>query len=117
MTSSPAGRLAAAPDAGGADGARPAIETRGLTKRFRRVTALSDCSVTVPAGRICALVGPNGAGKTTLLRFLAEIGYLAQQIPLYQRLSAEDHITVGAHLNPRWDAAAARARLGDLRVP
>ena len=43
-----------------------AIETRGLTKRYRRVTALSDCSVTVPEGRISALVGPNGAGKTNI---------------------------------------------------
>ncbi len=49
----------------------PAVETRGLTKRYRRVTALSDCSVTVPEGRISALVGSNGAGKTTLLRLLA----------------------------------------------
>jgi ABC-2 type transport system ATP-binding protein len=138
----PEGRLAAAPDADGMDDSRPAIETRGLTKRYRRVTALSECSITVPAGRISALVGPNGAGKTTLLRvlaglarptggtatvlggaprqdpaFLAEIGYLAQEIPLYRRLSAADHITAGAHLNPRWDAAAARTRLGDLRVP
>jgi energy-coupling factor transporter ATP-binding protein EcfA2 len=47
------------------------IETDGLTKRYRRVTALSDCSVTVPEGRISALIGPNGAGKTTLLRLLA----------------------------------------------
>ena len=47
------------------------IRTRGLVKRFRRVTALSDCDVTVPEGRICALVGPNGAGKTTLLRLLS----------------------------------------------
>jgi ABC-2 type transport system ATP-binding protein len=136
------GRLAPAPDAAADDDSRAAIETRGLTKRFRRVTALSDCSITVPAGRICALVGPNGAGKTTLLRllaglarptggtaailgrapqqdpaFLAQIGYLAQEIPLYRRMSAGDHITAGAHLNPRWDGAAARARLGDLRVP
>jgi len=50
---------------------RPAIRTRGLTKRYRRVTALHDCSITVPEGRICALIGPNGAGKTTLLRVLA----------------------------------------------
>ncbi|HEY5397732.1 MAG TPA: ABC transporter ATP-binding protein [Trebonia sp.] len=138
----PTGRLAAAPDADGGHGAQPAIETCGLTKRYPRVTALSDCSITVPAGRISALVGPNGAGKTTLLRilaglarptggtaavlggaprqdpaFLAEIGYLAQEIPLYRRLSAEDHIRAGTHLNPRWDAAAARARLNDLRVP
>ena len=49
----------------------PAVETQGLTKRYRRVTALSDCSITVPEGRISALVGPNGAGKTTLLRMLA----------------------------------------------
>ncbi|HEX4092230.1 MAG TPA: ABC transporter ATP-binding protein [Trebonia sp.] len=134
------GRLAAAPDAG--DSACPAIETRELTKGYRRVTALSSCSITVPAGRISALVGPNGAGKTTLLRllaglarptggtaavldgpprqdpaFLAQIGYLAQEIPLYRRLSAEDHITAGAHLNPRWDGAGARDRLRDLRVP
>jgi ABC-2 type transport system ATP-binding protein len=138
----PTGRLAAAPDADGGHGAQPAIETCGLTKRYPRVTALSDCSITVPAGRISALVGPNGAGKTTLLRilaglarptggtaavlggaprqdpaFLAEIGYLAQEIPLYRRLSAEDHLRAGTHLNPRWDAAAARARLNDLRVP
>jgi ABC-2 type transport system ATP-binding protein len=136
------GRLAAAPEAGDAPGARLAIETRGLTKRYRRVTALSDCSISVPAGRISALVGPNGAGKTTLLRmlaglarptsgtaavlggeprqdpaFLAEIGYLAQEIPLYRRLTAEDHIRAGAHLNPRWDGAVARARLTDLRIP
>ena len=49
----------------------PAIETSGLTKRYRRVTALSDCTISVPEGRISALVGPNGAGKTTLLRLLA----------------------------------------------
>jgi ABC-type cobalamin/Fe3+-siderophores transport system ATPase subunit len=48
-----------------------AIRTSGLSKRYRRVTALSDCTITVPEGRISALIGPNGAGKTTLLRLLA----------------------------------------------
>ena len=120
----------------------PVVETRGLGKRYRRVTALSDCTITVPEGRISALVGPNGAGKTTLLRllcglarptageaavlggpprqdpaFLAEIGFLAQEIPLYRRFTAEDHIRVGAHLNPRWDAASARDRLRSLNIP
>jgi len=118
------------------------VETHELSKRYRRVTALSDCSVTVPESRICALIGPNGAGKTTLLRllaglarptggavsvlggaprqdpaFLAEIGYLAQEIPLYRRLTAEDHIRAGAHLNPRWDALSVRTRLADLNIP
>ena len=119
-----------------------AIETRGLSKRYRRVTALSDCSITVPESRICALIGPNGAGKTTLLRllaglarptggdvcvlggtprqdpeFIAGIGYLAQDIPLYRRLTAEDHIKAGAHLNPRWDGESARTRLRELAIP
>jgi hypothetical protein len=37
----------------------PVIETSGLTKRHRRVTALSDCTINVPEGRISALVGPK----------------------------------------------------------
>ena len=45
-----------------------AIETHELSKRYRRVSALNECTVTVPEGRVAALVGPNGAGKTTLLR-------------------------------------------------
>jgi ABC-2 type transport system ATP-binding protein len=119
-----------------------AIETHELSKRYRRVSALTDCTVTVPQGRVCALIGPNGAGKTTLLRilaalasptggtasvldgtprqdpaFLAEIGFLAQEIPLYRRFSAEDHIRIGGHMNPRWDAGLARARLKELHIP
>ena len=119
-----------------------AIETTGLGKRYGTTWALQDCSVQVPQGRVSALVGPNGAGKTTLLRllvglsrptsgraevlglrpgpsaeFLARIGYLAQEVPLYKRLSADDHLTLGAHLNRNWDASGARDRLAALRVP
>ncbi|HEY3907618.1 MAG TPA: ABC transporter ATP-binding protein [Streptosporangiaceae bacterium] len=118
------------------------IQTSGLTKHYGRVTALSDCTLTVPEGRISALVGANGAGKTTLLRllaglaaptageavvlggtprqdpaYLAEIGFLAQEIPLYRRLTAQDHIGIGAHLNPRWDGALVRDRLASLKIP
>ena len=49
--------------------------------------------------------------------FLAEIGFLAQEIPLYRRFTAEDHIGIGAHLNPRWDAASVRDRLRALNIP
>jgi ABC-2 type transport system ATP-binding protein len=119
-----------------------AIETHALSKRYGRVSALSECTVTVPAGAVCALVGPNGAGKTTLLRmlaglarptggtacvldgtprqdpgFLSEIGFLAQEIPLYRRFTAEDHIKIGAHMNPGWDASLVRTRLAELRIP
>jgi ABC-2 type transport system ATP-binding protein len=120
----------------------PAIQTRGLSKRYRRVTALSDATITVPEGRISALIGPNGAGKTTLLRllaglakptggevavlgsqpsqnpaFLAGIGFLAQEIPLYRRFTAADHIGIGAHLNAHWDGGSVRQRLESLGVP
>jgi ABC-2 type transport system ATP-binding protein len=43
------------------------IETEGLGKRYRKLWALGDCTLSIPAGRVVGLVGPNGAGKTTLL--------------------------------------------------
>jgi ABC-2 type transport system ATP-binding protein len=119
-----------------------AIETHELSKRYRRVSALTACTLTVPEGRVSGLVGPNGAGKTTLLRvlaglarptcgtasvldsaprqdpaFLAQIGFLAQEIPLYRRFTCEDHIRIGAHMNPRWDASLVRTRLAEYRIP
>jgi ABC-2 type transport system ATP-binding protein len=44
------------------------LETTGLGKRYRRTWALQDCTLSLPAGCVAALVGPNGAGKTTLLQ-------------------------------------------------
>ena len=43
------------------------IETEGLGKRYRRLWALTDCTLSIPAGHVVGLVGPNAAGKTTLL--------------------------------------------------
>ncbi len=64
---SPDSHLAA--EAGG-PGLRPAIETRGLTKRYGAVTALDGLSMTVPRGEIFGFLGPNGAGKTTTVKLL-----------------------------------------------
>ncbi len=50
-----------------------AVDATGLTKRFRRTTALDGVDLAVPAGSICALLGPNGAGKTTVVRILATL--------------------------------------------
>jgi ABC-2 type transport system ATP-binding protein len=47
------------------------LEARGLGKRYRRLWALTDCTVSIPAGHVVGLVGPNGAGKTTLLNLAA----------------------------------------------
>jgi ABC-2 type transport system ATP-binding protein len=119
-----------------------AFEATGLTKSYRGVDALQDCTLRVPQGHVTALVGANGAGKTTLLkllvglaspsagevsvfgaapdgteRFLSSVGYLAQDVPMYGRLTAAEHIDIGAHINLRWDAEGARHRLAAAEVP
>jgi len=121
-----------------------AIQASGLGKRYRRTWALRDCALAVPEGRVAGLVGPNGAGKTTLLRLaagllaptcgtisvlgerpaagpaqLARVGFVAQDTPVYARMSVAGHLRLGAWLNPAWDDALARRRAGqaglDLR--
>ncbi|MFI5660890.1 ABC transporter ATP-binding protein [Streptomyces sp. NPDC051684] len=113
-----------------------ALRARGLGKKYRHHWALSDCTLDVPAGRVVGLVGPNGAGKSTLLNLatgmlapttgtievcggrpatgpaqLAKVGYVAQDTPTYAALTVAEHLTLGARLNPRWDAALARDRI------
>jgi ABC-2 type transport system ATP-binding protein len=50
--------------------AEPALQLRGLTKRFDRL-AVDALDLTVRSGEFYALLGPNGAGKTTTLRMVA----------------------------------------------
>jgi ABC-2 type transport system ATP-binding protein len=115
------------------------LETRGLGKRYRQRWALADCTLSVPAGHVVGLVGPNGAGKTTLLNLatgqlapttgtievlggqpasspaqLARVGFVAQDTPTYAGLSVADHLRLGAHMNPGWDADLARGRIRGL---
>src|SRR5215510_15485750 len=117
----------------------PVLRTEALTKRYGRREALSDCTLAIPPGRVVGLVGPNGAGKTTLLQIavgmqpqtagsiqvlgaapaasaaqLARVGFVAQDSPTYAHLSVADHLRLGAHLNPRWDARIAEERIGAL---
>ncbi len=116
-----------------------AIQASGLGKRYRRTWALRDCTLAIPVGCVVGLVGPNGAGKTTLLRLaagmlaptcgtitvlgerpaagpaqLARVGFVAQDTPVYARMKVADHLRLGAWLNPAWDEALARRRIGQL---
>ncbi len=46
------------------------IDIAGVGKRFGATTALRDVTLTIPDGRITAVIGPNGSGKTTLIKCL-----------------------------------------------
>jgi ABC-2 type transport system ATP-binding protein len=115
------------------------LESRALTKRYGKRQALTDCTLSIPAGRIAGLVGPNGAGKTTLLNLavgllaptsgtievlggtpasspehLARVGFVAQDTPTYAGLTVADHLKLGARMNPGWDAKLATHRIESL---
>jgi ABC-2 type transport system ATP-binding protein len=76
-------------DAAGAD----VIRTRGLTKRYGAVAAVSSVGLEVREGDRYGLLGPNGSGKTTLVRMLlglvyatsGEIEVLGRRMPRYAR--------------------------------
>lgn len=53
---------------------QPVIEIKGLTKRYKAFTALSNCWIKVNQGEVFGLLGPNGAGKSTLIRLM--LGFL-----------------------------------------
>jgi ABC-2 type transport system ATP-binding protein len=115
------------------------IETSGLGKQYGRTWALRDCDLTIPEGKVVALVGPNGAGKTTLLQLavgllaptsgtitvlggrpaggpaqLGRVGFVAQDTPVYAGLSVGKHLRMGGYLNARWDQELAESRIGQL---
>jgi len=47
------------------------IEVNHINKRFGDFVALDDVSMSIPTGRLTALLGPSGGGKSTLLRIIA----------------------------------------------
>ena len=52
------------------DPSAPALEIRGLTKRYGAHTAVDDLSFASQPGTVTGFLGPNGAGKSTTLRML-----------------------------------------------
>ncbi|MBV6472615.1 MAG: ABC-type transporter ATP-binding protein EcsA [Saprospiraceae bacterium] len=44
------------------------IETRALTKSFKRIRALQQVDLSMNENQVVSLIGPNGSGKTTLIK-------------------------------------------------
>lgn len=117
----------------------PAIEAKGLTRRFGEFTAAQDIQFTVPRGQIFGLLGPNGAGKSTTFKMLcgllsptegsgsvaghdlrrsaaqarASLGYMAQKFSLYGDLSVAQNLDFFAGA---YDLSGAAAREAIQRV-
>jgi ABC-2 type transport system ATP-binding protein len=122
---------------------RSALLADGLGKRYGSKWALHDCTLEIPRGSVTALVGPNGAGKTTLLQLavglskpsagavrvlgrdprdeassvLPQIGFVAQDHPLYRSFSVGEVLKVGRRLNSSWNDELALERIRRLDVP
>ncbi|QIS17542.1 ABC transporter ATP-binding protein [Nocardia terpenica] len=108
------------------------VDMHGIGKRFGRVQALTDITLSVAPGTVYGLLGPNGAGKTTTLSVLlgllrpdrgtvrlfgndwergalARVGASVDGPSCYGHLTARQNLRVHAHLIGADDAAIDRA--------
>lgn len=93
------------------------LETKELTKRYKKQYANDKIHLCVEEGSIYGLLGPNGAGKSTLLKMitgmtsptegtilfrgkemtradLAQVGALIENAPIYEQLTAKENLKV-----------------------
>ena len=117
----------------------PAIEARGLTKRFGSFTAVDRVSFRIERGEIFGFLGSNGCGKTTTMKILTgllpasegearlfgreldprdratrhRVGYMTQSFSLYGELTVEQNLTLHARLFGM-DAARIPQRVAEV---
>jgi ABC-2 type transport system ATP-binding protein len=117
----------------------PAIRTRGLTRRFGKVTAVDGVDLEIPRQAIYGFLGPNGSGKSTTIRMLCglltpsageatvlglevprdaeklrrKLGYMTQRFSLYEDLTVRENLAFLAEIYSL-PAAAARVRVESL---
>ncbi len=137
-------RLIAAPVAPEAPRSAPKslLSARGLVKRYRRRTVVSDVSLNVSAGEIVGLLGPNGAGKTTSFYMMVGLvkpdggsieldgaditrlpmhararlglGYLPQEASVFRKLSVAENIMAILEIREDFNAEGRDAELQRL---
>ncbi|MEA5388251.1 ABC transporter ATP-binding protein [Haloarculaceae archaeon H-GB11] len=108
----------------------PAIETTSLQKRYDEAVAVDGLDLTVERGSVFGFLGPNGAGKTTTIEMLTtlrrptagsarvaghdvsdrdavvpHVGYLPEEPPLYEELTAREQLSYIAGLRDFGDDA------------
>jgi ABC-2 type transport system ATP-binding protein len=117
-----------------------AVSLDRVSKRYGKVDALIDLSLSVQAGEMFGLIGPDGAGKTTTIRLLCgliaadggairvlgldprdehrrltdSVGYLSQRFSLYADLSIDENVAFFAEIHGVRDFHASRDRLLDM---
>ena len=114
------------------------IEISHVIKRFGGFVALDDVSVTIPTGRLTALLGPSGGGKSTLLRIVAgleqadsgtvriegtdathvppqrrNVGFVFQHYAAFKHLTVRRNVAFGLEIRHR-PKAEIRARVDEL---
>ncbi len=118
---------------------RPALELRGVVKRFGPEATVGPIDLAVPAGSSLALIGPSGAGKSTVLRLMLGLlrpdagevllggapldpddhaqrrryGYVVQGGGLFPHLTARENAAIVAR-HQRWERARVASRLEEL---
>ena len=118
-----------------------AIELRGITKRFGKITANKNVNLSVYGGEILSLLGENGSGKTTLMNMLSgiyypdegqifingeavirspkdafdyKIGMIHQHFKLIDVFSAAENIVLGLKEKGRYDIKKVTARVKEI---
>jgi osmoprotectant transport system ATP-binding protein len=125
------------------DGAGAVVAFEHVTKRYGgpdAPSAVTDLTLTVPAGEICVLVGPSGCGKTTSMKMVnrlieptsgritiggedvmslpavelrRRIGYVIQQVGLFPHLTVGENVAVVPRLLG-WTPERIRERTDEL---
>jgi phosphate transport system ATP-binding protein len=88
----------------------PAMQTERLSLYYGKKAAFTDITMTIPAGKITALVGPSGCGKSS---FLSCLNRLTELIP-HTKVSGSIRLDTQEILNNSGDAIALRRCVGTI---